>query len=77
MIKISPKYFVLPVLALVVIGSLPAPADTGATSRSCGPAQVTDPAMRATFEQFERGQSAAAAKVCALYRNSMGTISSR
>lgn len=76
--KMSPKYFILPILALVVIGSLPAPADTGVTSRNgCGPAQVTDPAMRATFEQFERSQSAAAGKVCALYRNSTGTNSSR
>lgn len=78
MIKLNPKYFILPILALVVIGSLPAPADTGAASRvGCGPAQVTDPAMRVTFERFERSQSAAAAKICALYRNSAGTISAR
>jgi hypothetical protein len=72
--KISPRYFVLPLLALVVIGSLPAPADSGRVQRAggCGPAasSVTDPGLRAEFETFERRQSAAAAKNCALYRNS-------
>jgi hypothetical protein len=29
MIKLNPRYVVLPVIALVVIGSLPAPADSG------------------------------------------------
>jgi hypothetical protein len=81
MIKFSPRYFILPLLALVIIGSLPAPAaDTARAGNSgCGPAisSVTDPAMRASFERFERSQSAAAAKVCAIFRNSMGTVTSR
>ena len=80
MIKLSPRYFVLPIIALVVIGSLPAPADSGATSgvatnggSGCGPAisSIKDPGLRAAFERFDRTQSAAATKVCALYRNSM------
>jgi hypothetical protein len=75
MIKLSPRYFILPLIALVVIGSLPAPADSGRAGRNsgCGPAlaSITDPALRATFDQFERSQSAAAAKICAVYRNSM------
>jgi hypothetical protein len=29
--------------------------------------------IRATFEQFERTQSAAATKVCAIYRNNVET----
>lgn len=77
MIKLSPRYFVLPILALVVIGSLPAPAGTGTAATqdgvsACGPAlaSIKDPMIRATFERFERTQSAAAAKVCAIYRNS-------
>jgi hypothetical protein len=78
MSKLSPRYFILPLLALVVIGSLPAPADSGRAARNsgCGPAlaNITDPALRATFDQFERSQSAAAAKICALYRNSMETV---
>jgi hypothetical protein len=78
MIKLSPRYFILPLIALVVIGSLPAPADSGRVGRSssCGPAlaSITDPAMRATFDRFERSQSAAAAKICAVYRNSMETL---
>ena len=71
MIRFSPRYFVLPLIALVVIGSLPAPADSGRTG-GCGPASasITDPNMRASFAQFERSQSAAAAKICAIYRNS-------
>ena len=78
MIKLSPRYFILPLIALVVIGSLPAPADTGRAAQSggCGPAMasITDPAMRATFDRFERSQSAAATKICAVYRNSMETV---
>ena len=78
MIKLSPRYFILPLIALVVIGSLPAPADTGraAQNNSCGPAlaSITDPTMRASFDTFERSQSAAAAKICAIYRNSMETV---
>jgi hypothetical protein len=30
--------------------------------------------MRAAFERFDRTQSAAAAKICALYRNSMDSV---
>jgi hypothetical protein len=78
MIRFSPKYFVLPILAFVVIGSLPAPADSGRAGNGsgCGPAisTITDPGMRAAFERFDRTQSAAAAKICALYRNSMDTV---
>jgi hypothetical protein len=78
MIRFSPRYFVLPFLALVVIGSLPAPADTGRTdtrASGCGPAisHITDPGLRADFARFDRGQSAAAAKVCAIYRNDMAS----
>lgn len=74
MIRFSPRYLLLPLLALVVIGSLPAPADTGAAAgraAGCGPAMasITDPGMRATFASFDRSQSAAAAKICAMYRN--------
>jgi hypothetical protein len=75
MIKLSPRYFILPLMALVVIGSLPAPADSGRAARNggCGPAMtsITDPLLRASFAQFDRSQSAAAAKICAIYRNSM------
>ena len=78
MIRFSPKYFILPILALVVIGSLPAPADSGrvANGSGCGPAisTITDPGMRAAFDRFDRTQSTAAAKICALYRNSMDTV---
>jgi hypothetical protein len=78
MIKLTPRYFILPLIALVVIGSLPAPADSGRAARNggCGPAMtsITDPAMRATFDRFERNQSATATKICAVYRNSVETV---
>jgi hypothetical protein len=80
MIYFSPRFLLLPLLALVVIGSLPAPADTGTShAGGCGPgiARMTDPGMRATFERFERSQSAAAAKICAIYRNSKEVPASR
>ena len=80
MIKLSPRYFLLPLIALVVIGSLPAPADSGRSQNrgsGCGPAisSISDPGLRATFERFDRTQSAAAAKICAIYRNSMAPAS--
>ena len=75
MIRMTPRYFILPILALIVIGSLPAPADSGRTAVSggCGPAlsTIADPALKSSFDNLERTQSAAAAKVCAIYRNSM------
>lgn len=81
MIRFSPRYLVLPLLALVVIGSLPAPADTGnANARiGCGPtvSQIVDPALRASFVRFDRTQSASADQVCALHHNGVGAPTTR
>ena len=73
MLKFAPRYFILPLIALVVIGSLPAPADGDARDPGCGPVLTSpaDPTLRAAFEQFQRKQSAAADKICALHRNAM------
>ncbi len=74
MIKFAPRYFILPLIALVVIGSLPAPAGSGTRrDAACGPALsgATDPGIRGSFEQFRRRQSAAADKICAVHRNAM------
>ena len=75
MIRMTPRYFVLPILALIVIGSLPAPANSGKTGPggNCGPAlsSIADPALKSSFDNLERTQSAAAAKICSIYRNSM------
>jgi hypothetical protein len=74
MIKFAPRYFILPLIALVVIGSLPAPAGSGARrDTGCGPALTgtTDRTVHRTFEQFQRRQSAAADKICAAHRNAM------
>ncbi|HEY0442223.1 MAG TPA: hypothetical protein VGD36_19315 [Xanthobacteraceae bacterium] len=76
MTKLSPRFFVLPVLAVLVIGALPAPVETSradAASSGCGPAigQIADTGIRAALERFDRTQSAAAAKICAFYRNNL------
>ena len=74
MIRFSPRFFILPLLALVVIGSLPAPANTSTTAsaQGCGPAapHVAHAPLRAAFGEFDRRQSAAAAQICAVYHNS-------
>ena len=75
MINMVSRYCILPVLAVLVIGALPAPADAGRSAvaaSGCGPAltSVTDPVLRASFKDFERTQSVGAAKVCAIYANS-------
>lgn len=73
MTRFTPRLFFLPLLALVVIGSLPAPAETGhVTGTGCGPdvAQMSDRAIRAEFERMGQRQSATAARICSLYRNS-------
>ena len=82
MIRMSPKYFLLPIIALIVIGSLPAPAESSrmtGVSGSCGPAAATiaDPVLKSSFDKFEHSQSAAAAKICAIYRNSLGSAATR
>jgi hypothetical protein len=77
MIKLAPRYFVLPLTALVVIGSLPAPAGSSAPrGANCGPALTgaTDPGLHSTFEQFRYRQSAAADKICAMHRNAMAFV---
>ncbi len=39
---------------------------------ACGPiVHIQDPGLRASFEQFERTQSATAAKICSLYHNTV------
>jgi len=76
MINMASRYFILPVLAAIVIGSLPVPADAGRSANAASGCDVavttvTDPVLRASFKDFERTQSAAAAKVCAIYANSV------
>lgn len=74
MITMKIRYFVPPLLAVIVIGSIAGTADSARDARgsSCGAAvsNVFDPRLRAVFANFDRSQSAPAAKVCALYRNS-------
>jgi hypothetical protein len=54
----------LPILALTA-----ETAPAGSDSASCG-VRALDPGLRDAFARFDRNQSAAAAKICALYLNS-------
>ena len=69
--RLKARHFLLPALALVIIGALPVPAESGGPAHGCGPgvSHIKDRALRATFERLDRSPSAAAAKICALYRN--------
>ena len=74
MIEFKPRYCVLPTIALTVLAMLHAPADGGRSARTgdCGPAlHIADRGIRAGFEAFQRHQSVAAGKVCALANNNM------
>ena len=71
MIEFKPRFFVLPVIALTVLAMLYDPAN-GGRAAECGPAvRIADAGIRASFETFERRQSAGAAKVCALHANNL------
>ena len=59
----------LTLAAIGVLATAHQPAGSS-VSQTCGPqVEIQDPGLRASFERFEAGQSHAAAKVCALYRN--------
>jgi hypothetical protein len=70
MIELKPRYFVLPAIALTVLAMLHAPADGGRAARACG-LFGADPGISASFVQFQRTQSQAAAKACALAANNL------
>jgi len=56
---------------LLALAAVPAPAGSAPNATgTCGLAlNIQDPDIRARFERFDLTQSAAAAKVCAYYRN--------
>jgi hypothetical protein len=60
------------ILALTLLPMLAMTAETapaGSDPQGCG-VRAIDPGLRAAFAQFDRTQSAGAAKICALYLNS-------
>lgn len=57
------------VLALLPILLAAAPAPAGNDSHGCGLPAVRDPEIRASFERFDRNQSAGAAAICGIYLN--------
>jgi hypothetical protein len=56
-------FALLPILAMTA-----ETAPAGSDIQGCG-VRAIDPGLRAAFEQFDRGQSRSAAKICALYLN--------
>jgi hypothetical protein len=58
---------------LLALAAVPAPAGSAPTATgTCGLARhIQDADIRARFERFDLTQSAAAAKVCAYFRNEM------
>ena len=70
-------------LAFAAIGftlaAASAPAGSVAEPGICGLAvNIQDPGLRESFARFDRGQSSAAARICAVHRNDMSiTIASR
>ena len=70
MIEFKPGSFVLPAIALVVLALLYGPADGGRAS-DCGGLRTADAGIRASFENFRRTQSAAAAKICQMASNTL------
>ena len=62
----SPRFLALAVIALVAIAAVP--GSTGADNRSsCGIALTSD----ANFQRLDRVQSVGAAKICAIYLNTI------
>ena len=62
----SPRFMVLALIAVVAVAALP--ASTGADNQSrCGIALTSD----ANFQRLDRVQSAGAAKICAMYLNTL------
>jgi hypothetical protein len=61
------------VLALMPILLAAAPAPAGNDNRGCGLPSVRDPEIRASFDRFDRGQSAGAAMICGMFLNTLGT----
>jgi hypothetical protein len=71
MIEFKPRFFVLPAIALTVLAMLH-PADGGRVAGgACGVGPIADPGIRESFLNFQRGQSAIAAKICAVANNNL------
>ncbi len=70
MIEFKPRFFVLPAIALAVLAMLHAPADGGRAS-DCAGLRTADAAIRASFQDFHRTQSASAARICQLASNTL------
>jgi hypothetical protein len=65
------RFFALAVMSLVAIAAVP--ASTGTDHNGCGIALTAD----ANFKRLERVQSTSAAKICAMYLNTIDARLSR
>jgi hypothetical protein len=67
------RCFALPLLAIAVVAAIAAAGVAESRAErvtACGPAiTIQDPDLRASLARFDRHQSAAARKVCAIYRD--------
>jgi len=70
MIEAKPRFFVLVSIALAALAVLHGPADADRSPSVCGvPLRIADPDIRASFEAFDRIQSAGAAMICRIASN--------
>lgn len=66
------------ILALVPVFAMTAQvAPAVSDSQNCGLGHAVDPGLQAAFANFDRHQSATAAKICAFYLNSNAALQSR
>lgn len=63
-------------IATLALAAATVPAGSSSTPHfGCGPrVEIRDPGLRASFARFDRDQSAAAASICAIYRNDMLSV---
>jgi hypothetical protein len=67
---IKARTFVFTLLAFAALAAVPAPAGSGA---SCGLGLTADTA----FERLDRAPSASAARICAIYLNTLDVVPRR
>jgi len=62
-------------LAFVPLALAAVPAPAGNHTTGCGVPAISDPDIRASFERFDRNQSAGASAICAMLLNNADAVS--
>lgn len=69
------RTFIAATIPILAMTAELAPAASGASEGAgCGSGGAIDPGLRAAFAEFDRNQSLAAAKICAIYLNSVPAL---